>query len=185
MKPQQWIGVNDVRMQPVYFNVQRTTPFSDYDTPVQSSSVLFGIVKRWKLHETPPLASSNRKSLDFNSSPFPDTSVSRKQHQIPELNRNSSCSSSSTVVDSLESKWTSPTRSTITSFRLKFNTHLRMSGFNDLVSVQIYYTSSPPKGIFCTDGANRYTEFSGWLAYWKESRVIHRRTLANKSQSTN
>jgi hypothetical protein len=36
MKPQQWIGVNDVRMQPVYFNVQRTTPFSDYDTPVYS-----------------------------------------------------------------------------------------------------------------------------------------------------
>jgi len=80
----------------------------------------------------------------------------------------------------------SPTRSTTTSFCLTFNTHYECRDSTISFSVQIYYiTSSPPKGPFCTDGANRYTEFSGWLAYWKESRVIHRRTLANKSQSTN
>ena len=119
--------------------------------------------------------------LLFRTRPFPGNNIKYRN-----LTENSSCSSSSTVVDSPESKWTSLTRSTITSFRLKFNTHWECRDSTISFSVQIYYTSSPPKGPFCTDGANRYTEFSGWLAYWKESRVIHRRTtLANKSQSTN
>jgi hypothetical protein len=101
--------------------------------------------------------------------------VSRKQ---PELYRNSSCSSSySTVVDSPESKWTNPTRSTIPSFRLTFNTiHTENVGIQRFLS-RFRFTTGPPKGPFCTPTVRTVTPNSAG-GYWKESRCIHRRTLA-------
>ena len=53
----------------------------------------------------------------------------------------------------------------------------RMSGFNDFVPFQIYYTS-PRKEPFCTPTVRTVTPNSAG-GYWKESRCIHRRTLAN------
>ena len=58
-------------MQPVYFNVQKTTPFSDYDTPVPFDLELFNVGNYMNAAN----GVFESKKLELKFSPSPNTTL--------------------------------------------------------------------------------------------------------------